>query len=143
MRSVIVLEHIKSRSTVVERLVAFIIAWALGVVAFAATFGVVPRIRLGWIVFLIVAPLLYFAAEFLSEILRAFFGRVPVVRAFNCKLEAATATKRFSWLRVFCGLFAALVIITVVMTVMFATDSLFGRQLAPIKGFMAVHFGTA
>ena len=63
-----------------ERIAIVVFLWGLGALLFFLNTGALPQTRLGWVLFLVFAPPLYFVFELLGE---ALFGpRLEPLKAF-------------------------------------------------------------
>jgi hypothetical protein len=126
----------------VEKVAIVVILWVFGGLLFVLSTGAVPQTWLGWVLLLVVGPPLFFVFEVLGEALFGSRGALPGLRTLDARVEAATAGKSFSWIRVGYGLFAALVLIAAAIVAVWVIDRSLGSRLEPVKDFLRSNFDT-
>lgn len=131
----------KPTATLAERITGVGLLWGLGGVLCVVTTGVYPKTRLGWGLFIGLAPVLFVCGEIVGEGAVAALLATPGIRQVKVSVERATADRRFSWIRVAVVLFATLGLFALVFGALLALRGVVGEAFRPVGEFLRMHFG--
>jgi hypothetical protein len=112
--------------------IAFVVA---GAVAALWYLPLTSRSPIRWPIAIIAGPLVLFALavlEVLGEGAKELLGRLPPVRRLLEWLDAATAGRRFSWLRIGIALIPAIAVFGLILAVWY----FFGQRAAANNGML-------
>jgi hypothetical protein len=115
-------------------------AWMFLLAMTVFWFGVFPRTGLGWLLFLLVGPILTALGEVLVETLSEALSRTPGVRALNDWVEKRTAAQSFSLLRIAYAAAWTLILVAFCVVGYLALNARFGGICTTVKAFMGRHF---
>lgn len=124
-----------------ERIAVVVLLWIAGGVLFVVATGIYPRTSLGWVLFVGLAPALFFLGHFVGEFVVAALLHIPGIRHFKESVERATADRRFSGVRVVVALVALLGFGGLGLVAFALLHEFIGEAARPVGDFLRVHYG--